>query len=191
MNILIINGHQKWENFSEGRLNKCIQSLLETLLVSHQVSVSYVDQDYDPVQEVQKWKEADLIIYLFPIFWMSVPWKMKKYLEEVLMKSGGVLFKNDGRSRDNQKDNYGNGGLSHEKKFMMISTMNAPQESFNNNFFDGNFDNLMSWLVKNNHFIGITKQIPSVVFYDVVKNPEIESGLKQLEQTIYKELYGV
>jgi len=191
MNVLIINGHQRWENFSEGRLNKCIQSLLETLLVSHQVSVSYVDQDYDPVQEVKKWKEADLIIYLFPIFWMSVPWKMKKYLEEVLMESGGVLFKNDGRSRDNQKDNYGNGGLSHEKKFMMISTMNAPQESFNNNFFDGNFDNLMSWLVKNNHFIGITQQIPSVVFYDVVKNPEIESGLKQLEQTIYKELYGL
>lgn len=185
MNVLIINGHQKWDKFSEGKLNKTIESRLTNLLYAHNVEISRVDGNYDIPQEVAKWKNADAIIYLFPIFWMSVPWKMKKYLEEVLMSSGGVLFSNDGRSKENPKGNYGTGGLSQGKSFMMIGTMNAPTESFGKgNFFDGDFDSLMSWLVKNNNFIGISRQIPSVVFNDVVKNPQIDKDLSVLELAI-------
>ena len=185
MNVLIVNGHQKWEKFSEGTLNKSIESFLTTSLTNHSLEVSRVDENYSIDIEVKKWKKADVIIYLFPIFWMSVPWKMKKYLEEVLMNSGGILFANDGRSKENPKGNYGTGGLSQGKSFMLIGTMNAPAESFGQgNFFNGDFDNLMGWLIKNNNFIGIDNQIPSVVFNDVVKNPNIEADLKKLEEVI-------
>ena len=122
---------------------------------------------------------------------MSVPWKMKKYLEEVLMASGGVLFANDGRSSHDPSKKYGSGGLSQAKSFMMIGTMNAPADAFGvESFFKGDFDHLMSWLVKNNHFIGIDKQIPSVVFNDVVKNPQIESDLIRLTHVIQKHIQG-
>lgn len=184
MNILIINGHQRWEKFSEGKLNKTIESYLFHNLKS-KVVLSRVDQEYDVLEELEKWKEADVIIYLFPVFWMSVPWKMKKYLEEIFMSSSGVLFSNDGRTSKSPQSNYGSGGLSQNKKFMMVGTMNAPKEAFGEDqFFEGNFDTLMHWLVKNNHFIGLTNQIPSVVFNDVVKNPQIETDLKELESVL-------
>lgn len=184
MNTLIINGHQKWDKFSEGYLNKSIEQFLQQNLNS-QVTVSRVDESYHVPEEIKKWQEADLIIYLFPVFWMSVPWKMKKYLEEVLMASGGVLFAHDGRTSHNPKQGYGTGGLSQQKRFMMIGTMNAPQEAFGEqNFFQGDFDTLMHWLIKNNHFIGIHQQIPSVVFNDVVKNPQIAKDFKILKQRL-------
>lgn len=189
MNILIINGHMKWEKFAEGTLNKSIESFLIQQLARHNIELSRVESDYDVAQEVQKWKNSDLIIYLFPVYWMSVPWKMKKYLEEVLMASGGILFANDGRSKSLPNSNYGNGGLSQNKKFMMIGTMNAPQEAFEDtNFFQGSFDSLMHWLIKNNHFLGIHQQLSSMVFYDVVKNPTIEAGFTQLKAILNQEV---
>lgn len=185
MKILIINGHQKWEGFAEGNLNKEIESFLKTKLSNHSIEVSRVDEEYVINSELTKWKNADCIIYLFPIFWMSVPWKMKKYLEEVFMGSGGILFSNDGRSKDNPKGNYGTGGLSQNKSFMMIGTMNAPEEAFGvGQFFDGDFDSLMKWLIKNNNFIGIKNQITSFIFNDVVKNPQIQKDLDLLDKVL-------
>lgn len=189
LNILIINGHQKWEKFSEGTLSSSIESFLLDEFKSHSVDVSKVDNTFQVSEELDRWRKADLIIYLFPVFWMSVPWKMKKYLEEVLMASGGVLFANDGRSSSDPSKTYGSGGLSQSKQFMMIGTMNAPASAFgSDSFFKGDFDHLMNWLVKNNHFIGIEKQIPSVVFNDVVKNPQIEKDFLSLKSVLQQHV---
>ena len=186
-NVLIINGHQKWDGFSEGKLSKSInKKVSEVLKGKFNINYSFVDQDYEISEEIQKIKNADIVIYNFPIFWMGSPWKFKKYIDEIFMNGRDILFESDGRTRENpDAENYGNGGLCQTKKFMIISSMNAPEGSFGKgNFFDGDFDKLVFWLIKNNHWIGIRNQYPSHVFYDVVKNPTIEQGMLELEEKL-------
>ena len=185
MNILVINGHQKTGS-AEGRLSKTIDELIKQELKEHSIDFSYVDKKYDPEQEVQKMVNADLIIYNFPIFWMGAPWKFKKYLDEVLSSGGGHLFKHDGRTReDGDASNYGKGGLMGDKRFKIISSMNAPEGSFgDSSFFKGNFDSLVKWLILNNNWIGIEKQESSFVFYDVHKNPTVEIQMKELQKEL-------
>lgn len=185
MKILIVNGHQKWEQFSEGTLHKSINDFLNEKLNHHELQNSDINS-YIVEEEVDKFVWADMIIYHFPIFWMSVPWKMKKYIEEVLMSGGGKLFQNDGRTRENPDNlNYGKGGLCINKKMMMISSMNAPKEAFDSNeFFQGDFNKLLHWFILNHKWIGFSKSEKSFVFHDVVKNPNIENDFKQLDKII-------
>lgn len=188
MNILLVNGHQRWEKFAEGTLNKSILTFLQGELKQHNLTISSVESSYDVKEELQKWVSADLIIFTFPVYWMSAPWGFKKYIEEVLMSSGGVLFANDGRSKTQPQENYGNGGLSQSKSFMIISSMNAPEEAFQKElFFEGSFDDLNKWLILNMRFIGIQKQLPSFVFYDVVKNPKISQDFESLKDLLRKQ----
>ena len=61
--------------------------------------------DWDNQVEVEKHRWADFIILQIPVNWMGVPWKFKKYTDEVLMACAvaGVMFKNDGRSKTDPK----------------------------------------------------------------------------------------
>ena len=183
--ILIINGHQKWEGASEGTLHNFINQNLRKSLSKHELKHSNIIS-YDINDEIDKFLWADVIIYHFPIFWMSVPWGMKKYLEEILMSSGGKLFEHDGRTRKTPEGiHYGNGGLCKGKEFMFISSMNAPADSFGEDrFFEGDFDKLTHWLRLNHLWIGMETQLPSFVFSDVHKNPDVENQMVELKKLL-------
>ena len=141
-NILIINGHQKYDQIAEGNLTKLyIDSASEFFLKNgFNLRHSVVESDYDVKEEVEKFGWADYILLQFPVYWMGVPWITKKYIDEVF--SSGihtVTYESDGRSREDASKKYGSGGLMKSTKYMLSLTYNCPLSEFSNKdgFFDG------------------------------------------------------
>lgn len=141
--VLIINGHQYYEGIAEGRLTQNYINLAKEFLEtkSFQVKVSNIESDgYEPMDEVQKFTWADYFIIQYPVYWMGVPWLLKKYIDEVFSagRENGI-FQSDGRSREDASKKYGSGGLMQGKKYMLSLTYNCPESEFSNKegFFDG------------------------------------------------------
>ncbi|MDE5617810.1 MAG: NAD(P)H-dependent oxidoreductase [Ureaplasma sp.] len=114
-----------------------------------------------------------------------MPSVAKKYFDNVLMEAGTVqnkLWLNDGRTRETPNANYyGTGGISQNKKYMIIVTINAPKEAFlENHFFDCDLDKLLISVHKMFQFLGM-KPLKSLSMNDVIKNPNIERYTNDLE----------
>ncbi|MFD1178371.1 NAD(P)H-dependent oxidoreductase [Paenibacillus puldeungensis] len=166
-NILIINGHQKYDS-SEGRLN---QTLMDTMVgflsEKNQVKTSILQQGYNVAEEQQKFIWADMVIYQTPIYWFSVPGLLKTYMDQVY--AYGLFFKGS--------DQYGKGGLLTGKKYMFSVTWNAPEKAFNDRaqFFRGaDLEEAIRHLHRAQEFIGL-QPVKSFACYDVVKNPQIDT----------------
>ena len=97
--ILIINGHQFWEN-SPGRYNAELVAVAESTLceLGHEIRTSVTDSDWRVEDEIDRFVWADDLIFQFPVYWFGVPWGLKKYIDEVYMIGRGKIFANDGRS---------------------------------------------------------------------------------------------
>ncbi|MCP4292250.1 MAG: NAD(P)H-dependent oxidoreductase [bacterium] len=184
MNILIINAHQRYEGFAEGKLNQSLVDIAKDKFTAenHQVKTTIVDQGYDIPAELEKFTWADTIIVQTPVYWMSVPYLFKKYIDEVFTSGlGNVMCKDDGRTRSDLSKKYGSGGLLHGKKYMISTTWNAPLEAFEDpdQFFEGRgVDGVFMWLHKNFQFCDM-KPLPTFSCYDVLKTPNIEIDLKR------------
>lgn len=141
-NVLIVNGHQRYDVMAEGKLTQIYIDTAEKFLIEHGYNVKHskAESDYDVVEEVEKYKWADYFIVQYPVYWMGVPWIFKKYIDEVFNegKENG-LFINDGRSRSDANKKYGSGGLMKDKQYMLSLTYNCPTSEFNNKegFFEG------------------------------------------------------
>jgi len=141
-NVLIINGHQRYENIAEGNLTRAYIDRAESFLTANGFAVqhSVVESDYSIEEEVAKFDWADYIIMQYPVYWMGVPWITKKYIDEIFSAGvGKVTYADDGRSREDASKLYGSGGLMREKKYMLSLTYNCPTSEFDNKdgFFDG------------------------------------------------------
>lgn len=141
-NVLIINGHQKYEQIAEGKLTQNFIDSANEFFISNGFNVkhSIVESDYDIEDEVSKFEWADYILFQYPVYWMGVPWLTKKYIDEIFSAGGNrVTYINDGRSRDDASKRYGSGGLMTNKKYMLSLTYNCPTSEFNypDGFFDG------------------------------------------------------
>lgn len=141
-NILIINGHQRYDGISEGNLTKQYINAASDFCEKNGFALkhSVVESDYNIAEEVEKFVWADYILFQYPVYWMSVPWMTKKYIDDIFSVGGtGVLYANDGRSRDDTSKKYGSGGLMQGTKYMLSLTYNCPATEFSNKdgFFDG------------------------------------------------------
>ena len=185
-NILIINAHHPYP-FSEGKLNAEIikrieQNLTEKgCIVRHSASSS----EYDVEQELEKHRWADLIVIQAPLNWFSIPWPMKKYMDEVYTEGlDGRVCNTDGRVIEKPKENYGTGGTLTGKKLMLSMTFNAPMEAFDNAdefLMQGkSVEDLLLHIHVNYRFLGM-ESLPSFICYDVMKNPTIEDDFVRLE----------
>ena len=141
-NVLIINGHQRYEQIAEGKLTNIFIEAANDFFTENGFNVkqSIVESDYSVQDELDKLAWADYILFQYPVYWMSVPWITKKYIDEIF--SGGmgtVTFENDGRSTEDPSKKYGSGGLMQGKKYMLSLTYNCPDTEFDNKdgFFDG------------------------------------------------------
>ena len=140
--ILIINGHQYYEGFAEGKLTHSFINKADEFFEKNGFSIkhSIVDREYDVNEEVEKFAWADYILLQYPVYWMGVPWITKKYIDEVFSAGfNSVTYASDGRSRDDASKRYGSGGLMQGKKYMLSLTYNCPISEFDNKdgFFDG------------------------------------------------------
>jgi len=177
MKAFIINGHIKWPQIAEGTLNNTIFEKTKELFLAkgYEIAETIVDQGYEIPQEIEKWVNADRILFHFPINWFGMPAKTKDYIDKVLMSGYGKIYVGDGR---NKGGNYGTGGLL-QSKGMVVNTWNAPQETFKQqgqlleNFSMEEFTRPFTATLE---FVGI-QTLPTFAFYDVFKNPNIENEL--------------
>jgi modulator of drug activity B len=149
-----------------------------------EVQTTVVEAGYDPKEEVEKHVWADVVFVQTPVYWMSVPWIGKKYIDEVFTTGLGVLATDDGRTRSDPSKKYGSGGLMHGKKYMISTTWNAPLEAKEDpaQFFEGKgADGVFMWLHKAYQFIGM-EPLESFACHDVLKSPDVENDLKRFRE---------
>ncbi|WP_099372560.1 NAD(P)H-dependent oxidoreductase [Sphingobacterium sp. 1.A.5] len=179
MNIFIINAGQVFSH-SGGALNRSITEWTRNYFQQngYDVRVTDINDKFDPLEEVENFKWADIIVYHMPIWWFQVPNKFKFYIDEVFNAGhqNGMYF-SDGRSRKNTAINYGKGGLMHGKKYMATTSWNAPDTAFTleGEFFDQiSVDNgILYGFHKMNQFVGM-ERIPGFHLHDVEKNATAE-----------------
>ena len=163
MKILLIKANQKL-HASEGNLNSslCLKSEAE-LSKNHNVTISDIAEgNWDVDKEIYKLKEADLIIYHFPLWWFGVPNNLKKYLDDVLLY--GKTF--------TVTDIYGEGGKLINKKFMVVVTSNMKKSDLGSVPILKEYqsiDEILTQLIITNKYIGIREQLPTFHADDVIK----------------------
>lgn len=141
-NVLIINGHQYYENIAEGKLTAIFIDAANAFFTNNGFTVknTVIDSEYAIQEEVDKFAWADYILFQYPVYWMGVPWITKKYIDEIFSAGqDNGMYVNDGRSRKDPTKKYGSGGLMQAKKYMLSLTYNCPTTEFDNTegFFDG------------------------------------------------------
>lgn len=181
MKIFIINGH-KYYPFAQGRLNKTLfDKVLEILADGNQLMTTVIEDGYKLEDEVEKFQQADIVIFQMPINWFSFPAVTKAYIDDVYRH--GVFY--------GPSESYGRGGLMTGKKYMYSLTWNSPKEAFlqSGGFFDGRgVDEVIVAMHKVQEFCGF-ERIPSFSCFNVVHNPDIPKYLNELELHLRKYFY--
>ncbi|MCW9705552.1 NAD(P)H-dependent oxidoreductase [Fodinibius salsisoli] len=184
-NVFIINGGQKFAH-AKGKFNRTITDVTASFFTEIEgcnVIVTHTDEPYDPEDEVDKFIDADIIIYHTPIYWFQLPHGLKKYFD-VVFREGHYngIWTNDGRSSKNPEINYGTGGLLTDKKYMLTTSWNAPKGAFTipDEFFmqKGVDEGPMFGFHRMNAYLGMEK-LESFHFHDIVKNGEMETFKKE------------
>lgn len=191
--VFIINGGQKFGH-SGGRFNETISNETLNFFKSNsdfEVQITNINDEYNPVAEVEKFVWADVIIYHTPIWWFQLPHGFKKYIDVVFTEGHAKgIYKSDGRSAENPTVNYGTGGMLHGKKYMLTTSWNAPKEAFT---LPGEFFNQHSvdegplfGFHRMNAFTGM-KPLQSIHFHDIEKNADVEKDLKVYQKHLIQQ----
>lgn len=191
-NIFVINGGQVFGH-SGGLFNKTLAMFTLKFFredPNFQLRYTDINNPYDPKQEVENYKWADVVIYHTPIWWFQVPHEFKKYIDVVFTEGHQTgIYKSDGRSSANPAINYGTGGMLHDKQYLLTTSWNAPKEAFT---IPGEFFNEKSvdegplfGFHRMNAFTGMTP-LESIHFHDVEKNANIQIDLERYEMHLNK-----
>lgn len=188
-NVLLINGKKAFYH-SHGKLNTTLSEVARQTLtqLGKTIKETTIDDGYIIEDEINKYLWADAVVYQIPGWWMSVPWIVKKYIDEVFTVGHGRLYASDGRSRDDIDKKYGSGGLLHNKKYMISVTWNAPLSAFidKDQFFEGvGVDGLYLHFHKANQFLGMTP-LPTFICNDVIKNPLVNNVITNYKAHLMK-----
>lgn len=185
-NVFIINGHQPYP-FAKGRLNGTFVDRARAHLEAsgHDVKSTKVADGWDVDTELEHHRWAHAVLLQFPINWMSTPWVLKQYMDEVYTAGmDGRLCTGDGRRGPGEDHKYGLGGSLQGTRYMFSLTFNAPADSFENPeapFFEGrSVDDLLWPMHLNMKFFGMEK-MPTFSAHDVMKNPSIESDFVRFQ----------
>ena len=189
-NVLMINGHQRYDKIAEGSLTKLFIDTASDFFTQNGFNVkqSMVESAYDVSDELDKLAWADYIVFQYPVFWMGVPWITKKYIDEVFSAGmNTVTYVSDGRSKEDPSKKYGSGGLMQGKKYMLSLTYNCPETEFDNKegFFDGlSLDEANIATHKLFQFCG-AEPLETYAIHDVFKeNLDIDTALKRFKDTL-------
>jgi len=195
-NVLIINGHQKYEGFAEGKLTQTFIDNAEDFFTTNDFKVkhTHIDKGYDVKDELEKFAWADHIVFQYPVYWMTVPWITKKYIDEIFSAGAStVTYKNDGRSRSDASAKYGSGGLMKDKNYMLSLTYNCPINEFDNKdgFFEGlSVDEANFAVHKVFQFCG-AKQVDTYSIHDIFKSDlNIDTELDKFKSTLQSNFKG-
>jgi modulator of drug activity B len=188
--IFILNAGQVFGH-SGGRFNKTISEATYSFFnnPAYEIRTTDVNETYDPVQEVQNYVWADVIVYHTPIWWFQVPHHFKKYIDVVFTEGHQKgIYRSDGRSSANPAINYGTGGSLIGKKYLVTTSWNAPATAFTipGEFFNERSvdDGVLFGFHRMNAFAGLTP-MKSIHFHDVEKNADIPTDLQRYQQHLH------
>ena len=174
MKVFVINAGQVFAH-SGGLFNNTLTNWTVEFLdrKGMDYQVININDDFDPMAEVERFKWADLVIYHLPIWWFQVPNRLKKYVDDVFTAGHqNGMYASDGRSRKNPAINYGTGGLMQGKKYMVTSSWNAPETAFTlpGEFFEQHSvdEGVLFGFHKMNQFVGMDR-VPGFHFHDLEK----------------------
>ncbi|MCG2616096.1 NAD(P)H-dependent oxidoreductase [Terrimonas sp. NA20] len=186
--IFIINGGQHFGH-SGGRYNDTVAAETNSFFAGQEgaeIKQTNISEGYDPVEEVEKFVWADVVVYHTPIWWFQLPYGFKKYIDEVFTAGHQKgIYHSDGRRSDNPKINYGTGGMLHGRQYMLTTSWNAPDTAFT---LPGEFFNEKSvdegplfGFHRMNAFTGM-KPLTSFHFHDVEKNADVNRDMAKYRQ---------
>ncbi|MCP4700978.1 MAG: NAD(P)H-dependent oxidoreductase, partial [Gammaproteobacteria bacterium] len=77
--VLLINAHQRYQGFAEGKLNQTLLDAAKNFLsgIGYKVKTTIVENGYDIAEELEKHKWTDAVFVQTPVYWMSVPYIFK------------------------------------------------------------------------------------------------------------------
>lgn len=163
--VLVILGKQT-RAFAKGAYNQGLfESAVATLQQNHRVLTTVIEDGYDVAEEIEKFKQADVVIYQYPVYWFMMPAILKQYLDDVF--AYGVFFGHAAGA-------YGSGGLMRGKKVLLSTTWNAPAEAFGDTdaFFEGaTRDQALAPMRKTHQFCGF-EELPHFSCHDIIANPD-------------------
>ncbi|MCP3662288.1 MAG: NAD(P)H-dependent oxidoreductase [Gammaproteobacteria bacterium] len=181
---LIINAHQYYKGFAEGKLNRTLVNTAVSTLeeLGCETQTTNIEKGYDIAQEIEKHEWADLIITQTPVYWFNTPWIHKRYIDEVFTSAltQERIIKDDGRTRSDPDKQYGTGGLSQGKKYLLSATWNAPLQAFDDRsqhlFAGRSADDALFNLSANYKFCGYNI-VEGFHTHDVMKDPQVEASI--------------
>ncbi|RZL39797.1 MAG: NADPH quinone reductase MdaB, partial [Pedobacter sp.] len=151
-----------------------------------ELKITDINEAYILEDEVQKYVWADVIIYHFPVWWFSMPYKLKEYVDKVFtVGHRNGMYRSDGRKSENPAINYGTGGLMAGRKYMVTTSWNAPETAFTleNEFFNQTSvdDGVLFGFHRMNAFLSL-ERIDGIHFHDLEKNvtPEYVENYKKV-----------
>ncbi|GAA4271185.1 NAD(P)H-dependent oxidoreductase [Aquimarina gracilis] len=183
MKVLLVNGHEKVSH-AKGELNNAFFTVAKNALVEHdhEIRCEIVDEDYDVEEVISKILWADVIVYQTPVFWFNIPGKFKKFIDDVF-SAGRLRF----LIPYSENMEYGARGSLTSKKYMLSTTWNTPESTFENaNAFlmkNKTVDDVFLPFHLSNRYFGM-QQLPSFGTFDIYHNPTIEEDLKKYKEHI-------
>lgn len=179
--ILIILGAEQ-RDVAPGRFNaSMVDVAIQILKHNAEIQITRVANDYDIHEEQQKILWADVIIFQFPVYWFSAPSKLKRYFDDVY--AHGLFFGNAQR--------YGDGGFLTEKKYMLSTTWNAPETSFQSGeglFGEVSPDEVLAAVHLTQQYIGM-KCIPSFHAMNIIQQPDFEAWASRYKDHLTKYIF--
>ena len=187
--VLILNGHQYYDVVAKGELTQTYIDKANDFFLKHGFEVKHtnIEKGYNVEEECEKFQWADYVLFQYPVYWMSVPWIAKKYIDETFTQ--GVHYSSDGRSRSDESKLYGSGGLLQGKKYMLSLTYNCPASAFDNenSLFDGlSLDEAHVAVHKTFQFCGL-EQLETYSVHDIFKGDlDLNAELEKFEKLLSK-----
>ena len=187
--VLILNGHQYYDVVARGELTQAYINKANDFFLKNGFEVKHttIEKGYDKEEECEKFEWADYVLFQYPVYWMSLPWIAKKYLDETFTQ--GRHYSSDGRSRSDASKLYGSGGLLTGKKYMLSLTYNCPASAFNNknSLFDGlSLDEAQVAVHKTFQFCGL-KPLETYAVHDIFKGDlDLNAELEKFEKVLTK-----
>jgi modulator of drug activity B len=185
--VLILNGHQYYDMVAKGELTQSFIDKAKDFFLKNGFEVKHtnIEKGYNIEEECEKFQWADYILFQYPVYWMSVPWIAKKYLDETFTQ--GIHYSSDGRSSSDESKLYGSGGLLTGKKYMLSLTYNCPISEFSNKngFFDGlSLDEAHVAVHKTFQFCGL-EPLETYSVHDIFKGDlDLNAQLEKFEKLL-------
>ena len=177
--VLIVLGAESGE-FAGGKYNQGLfDAAVKHLSASFKVLTTTISAGYEVNEEITKWKEADFIIYQYPIYWFMMPPSLKKYIDDVYAYGEFFAF---------NKGPYGSGGLMQGKSVMLSTTWNAPKEAFGSEFFDGGDVNAVLLPMRKAQAYCGMDELPHFSSHNIIKDPQFERDKELFIEHLSKHL---